>query len=101
MNYVVADDATADLDRIWHYIEAENPEAADRLLAAARKSFEAIARNPEIGSQRSFRRAAGIRSRQIRGFETYLVFYRVRANNIEILRVLHEIRDLPRFFKRP
>ena len=70
----------------------------DRLLEAAEKTFDFIAAHPELGSQRSFHKLVGVRSRAVDGFCNYLVFYQSRGDRIVILRVLHGMRDLPRFF---
>jgi toxin ParE1/3/4 len=37
---------------------------------------------------------AGLRSWAIRGFATFLVFYRPTQRGIEVIRVLHGARDL-------
>jgi toxin ParE1/3/4 len=99
MSYLVKARARADLKRHWRYIARDNPEAADRLLDAAEETFELLARSPGIGSERSFRKLVGIRSRAVRGFHNYLVFYQTNQETVVILRVLHGMRDLPRFFK--
>lgn len=98
MNYVVKERARADLKSHWFYIARDNPDAADRFLDASQETFEFIAANPDLGSLRSFRKLAGVRSRAITGFANYLVFYQKRENTVVFVRVLHGMRDLPRFF---
>jgi len=100
MNCVVKARARLDLASHWRYIAHDNVEAADRLLDAAEQTFAAIAQNPDAGSQRSFRRLIGIRSRAVIGFKNYLVFCQQRGGTVIILRVLHGMRNLPRFFVR-
>ena len=87
-----------DLKKHWHHIASDNLDAADRLLRAAEQTFAFIAENPDLGSRHTFRKLAGVRSRPISGFGNYLVFYQTRGDQIMILRVLHGMRDLPRFF---
>ena len=87
-----------DLKKHWHHIASDNLDAADRLLRAAEQTFSFIAENPGLGSQHSFRKLVGVRSRPIPGFGNYLVFYQTRGDQIMILRVLHGMRDLPRHF---
>jgi len=99
MKLVIKQRAESDVARIWHYIAQQNPDAANRLLDAAYGTFELIAERPAAGSQRTFRRIAGIRSRSIIGFEKYLIFYREKSNKVEILRVIHGMRNLPQFFR--
>jgi putative addiction module CopG family antidote len=59
-----------------------------------------LPKNPDLGSQRSFRKLANVRSRLVVGFPNYLVFYQIPEDAVVILRVLHGMRDLPRFFRR-
>src|SRR5580658_3637024 len=101
MNYLVKARARLDLKSHWRYIARDNQPAADRLLEASEATFKMIAENPEIGSQRSFRRLVGIRSRAVTGFKNYLVFYQTRGETVVIVRVLHGMRDLPRLFMKP
>jgi len=98
MKYVVKARARLDLKNHWRFIADDDPATADRLLDAAEESFKLIAGNPEIGSQRSFRRLVGVRSRAVTGFRNYLVFYQTRGKTVVMVRVLHGMRDLPRFF---
>ena len=100
MNYLVKARARLDLQNHWRYIARDNLPAADRLLDAAEETFKFIAETPGIGSQRSFRKLAGVRSRAVTGFRNYLVFYQTRGETVVIVRVLHGMRDLPRFFCR-
>ena len=101
MNYIVKARARLDLKKHWRYIARDNVPAADRLLDAAEETFKLIAENPEIGSQRSFRKLVGVRSRAVAGFKVYLIFYQTRGGTAVIVRVLHGMRDLPRFFSQP
>jgi toxin ParE1/3/4 len=100
MIYIVKARARQDIKKYWHHIAEDNLDAANRFLLAAEETFRAIARNPDIGSQRSFRKLVGVRSRQINRFEKYLVFYKKRRDQVVIGRVIHGMRDLPRFFRR-
>jgi toxin ParE1/3/4 len=98
MTYIVKGRARLDLKGHWRYIARDNVEAADRLLRAAEDTFILIAKHPTLGSQRSFRKIVGVRSRAVTGFKNYLVFYQLRGDKVVIVRVLHGMRDLPRLF---
>jgi toxin ParE1/3/4 len=98
MNYLVKARARLDLKSHWRYIARENLTAADRLLQAAEETFKSIAEDPGIGSQRNFRKLVGIRSRTVTGFKNYLIFYRTQGEVVVVVRVLHGMRDLPKFF---
>ena len=86
--------AEADLDDIWWYIAQDNPEAADRLLDRIGERCRALARFPEMGTNREDL-MAGLRSLPI---GNYLVFYLLIEHGIEIVRVLPGMRDIDAFF---
>ena len=88
-----------DLADCANYIAKDNPEAARRLLAATESTCEALALQPAMGQEEGFRKRAGIRSWRVDGFENYLVFYRVNPDSVEILRLLHAARNLPRILR--
>jgi toxin ParE1/3/4 len=51
---------------------------------------------PGMGSPREVANPlmVGIRAWQIRGFASYLIFYRPSSDGIEVIRVLHGARDI-------
>jgi len=88
-------EADADLIRGREWIEADNPAAAQKLLATARECFERLAQFPEMGA------LTRIRGREFEGirflvlsppFNKWIVFYRVREM-VEIVRVLYGKQD--------
>jgi toxin ParE1/3/4 len=72
-----------------------------RFYDAAAATFEAIGRTPGIGEPRESPdpRLSGMRVRRIDGFENHLVFYRSAADGIEIVRVIHGVRDVDRILE--
>ena len=77
--------ALRDLAAARAYIASDNPLAADRQVARVLAAVGGLLRFPEPG--RAGRRPA---SRElVVPHSAYLVAYRVRADTIEILRVLH------------
>lgn len=88
-----------DVDLCSFRIARDNPDAARRLISAAEATCEQIRNHPKIGHQEGFRKHAGIRSWRVEGFEKYLIFYRVNTESVEILRLLHGSRNLPRFVR--
>ena len=93
--YVLATASLDDLDAIHAYIAKHNIDAADRLLKAAFDTFDLLSCTPEIGRVRKFRGDASVlRSFGIRGYANHLIFYRLRSNHLEIVRVLHGAQDL-------
>lgn len=93
--------ARRDVLDLFDYISLDNEDAAFRFLSATESSFRDLAENPEIGPACEYRgaRGKGLRRWHVKGFESYLVFYRSFDDRIEIVRVLHGARDLTRLFK--
>ncbi len=89
--------AEGDLAEAYLYLGADSPAAAERFVDAVQSSLQVIARHPEVGRLRAFRspQSHSVRSRVVRGFDAYLIFYRLAGEDIEVLRILHGARDLP------
>lgn len=88
--------AREDLLDLANHIAENNLDAALRFLHAAETAFELLSRMPLLGGQCHFRSpdAAGLRVWAVRGFENYLIFYRVIEMGIDVVRVLHAARDV-------
>ena len=90
--------AAAKRDLIQHYIylfDNAGLEVAERFLLQAEKSFASLSRHPKMGTALQLRRPelAGLRKWQVKGFESFLIFYRVRSKGIAVVRVLHGSQD--------
>jgi addiction module RelE/StbE family toxin len=84
--------AERDLDEIAAYIGQDSPSAAARVILELIDQAEgALLGQPAVGRAG---RVLGTRELVIRGLP-YIVPYRVRENDIEILRVLHTSRRWP------
>jgi len=84
--------AERDLDEIAKYIGQDSPAAAARVILELIEQVEAnLLAHPAIGRQG---RVLGTRELMI-GALPYVVPYRVREMDIEILRVLHTSRRWP------
>lgn len=92
--------AKEDLINTADYVAQENVDAALRFLDAAESALCLLADRPDLGTVCRFRaaRAAGIRVWSIKGFQTYLIFYRLIDGGIELIRILHGARDLEALF---
>jgi toxin ParE1/3/4 len=88
-------EAKRDLRKIWFDISVENVAAADLMIDKFDHRFASLVEFPERGSPRN-ELIKGLRV-LIEG--KYLVFYRVEAIKVEILRVVHGSRDLTALFK--
>lgn len=91
--------AWTDLEQQLKYIGERNPDAAPRIRNALRHVFEQIAAHPYSGPSHRARRprAFGLRVKHLPKFPNYRIFYRVtHSHAVEIIRILHVARDLPR-----
>lgn len=88
MMFRIAPEALVDIEMIADYLAIESPSAASGFERRLQELFTTIKGNPNIGRP-TFRR-------QIRFMNTnpypYLVFYRVRGEEISVLRVMHGAR---------
>ena len=91
--------AERDIEESFVYIGEDNVEAALAFLEAVEETLRILSKNPFIGSTREFDdpRTKGLRMWPIHGFDNYEIFYIVEEE-VEIIRVLHSARDLPRIF---
>ena len=88
--------ANRDLQDIWrHFARAATREIADRLLRDIAATAHRVSERPLIGRPRE-ELLVGLRSIRV---APYTVFYRVADRRIEIVRVLHERRNLVSAFR--
>ena len=82
--------SSIDLDDIWSYIAADNPDAADSFLRRILERCQSYAHQPRLGESRPDL------GREVRCFsvERYVVYYKPIAEGIELIRVLHGSRDI-------
>jgi len=95
-SFILAPCIEDELDKIWEFIDKDNPEAATRVVHAAYDTFRALAANPGLGHPRAFRRKAhrNVRARNVQGFDNYLILYREISGGIEVLHVYHNARNI-------
>jgi len=87
-------EAENDLLSIWDYIAQDNPDAATRLLLTIDEKCALLAANPQLGPARPDI------TPEMRYFPvgSYLILYRIVADTVEIVRVLHGARNLDALF---
>jgi toxin ParE1/3/4 len=95
VNLFVTQEAEQDLVQIEDYIGKDNPSAAVRFVQRLTDRFAQLAEFPGIGRER-VEYARGLRS-VTEG--DYVIFYRLKESNLEILRVLHGRRDIKRILQ--
>ena len=93
---------TGDLPDIYASIAEENPSAAEQVLEAVEAAFAQLTQQPECGVTYRSRshNLPEVRMLPLIGFANYLVFYRIEAETVRILYVVHGARHLPTFSVR-
>lgn len=90
MRYRISSLARLDLDEIHDYIARDKPVAARRWLRKTMDQFSWLAKNPLSGEARDDLRP------NLRSISqgSYVIFFRVRQDYLEVVRVLHGARDI-------
>lgn len=83
--------ARSDLAEIHDYIAQDNSQAAKRVIQIIRKAAETLPQNPLVGRSG---RIAGTRELTVGRFP-FLLAYRVDADEVQILSVIHTARMWP------
>ena len=86
--------AIAHLHATYEYVAQENPPAADALIERILSAVEQIAQYPQLGRNG---RVKGTRELIIAG-TPYVVAYRLRRSQIDVLAALHGARKWPEEF---
>jgi toxin ParE1/3/4 len=79
-----------DVTEIWDHIGQQNPDAADRVVAAIENTIELLSDFPHLGTPCPHL-APGLRRTLWR---EYLIYYRLHGDVIEIVRALHGRRNI-------
>jgi toxin ParE1/3/4 len=87
---VVSAEAESDLEQIATYIADRNAEAALHFIQELREKCESLSDAPREYPLVPRYEHLGIRRRP---FGNYLIFYRVGADIIEVVHILHGARD--------
>jgi toxin ParE1/3/4 len=84
--------ARRDVNAIWDFIEARNPDAAELVSSEILRSVEGLLQFPKRGKPG---RVKETRELVISGLP-YVVVYLLADENVVILRVLHGAQDWPK-----
>jgi plasmid stabilization system protein ParE len=79
-----------DLDEIWQFIAANNPDAADRLIAEIVDAIDALVPFPGVGHQRPDLTSRPLRFIVVR---EYLIAYAPEEKPLWVVAVLHGRRS--------
>lgn len=95
--------ADKDIEEIAAYIVRDSVEQAMRFYVAVEATYGHVVQRPnawrpvmDLGQPR----AEGLRYRPLLGFPNHLVLFRVLAETVEVVRILHAARDLPAVLQR-
>ena len=84
--YAFHPQARDDLGEIWDYIAADNPDAADRIVAEILEAIRAVVPFPDSGHRRPDLTAAPLRFLVVR---EYLIAYAPSKNPLWVIAVMH------------
>ncbi len=92
--YRLTKEAEKDLKDLWVYLAERNDIAGDRQVAKLLDRFPMLAQFPTRGVSRD-RLLEGLRSFPVK---PYIIFYILIPDGIEILRIIHQSRDIEDYF---
>ena len=95
-DYKILPQAEHDLDNCVEYIARDNLDAALRLYDCSEKTYQLLAKNPNIGGRYPSQNPllSDVRFFPISDFKKYLAFYRPSDKGIEVIRVLRTSRNI-------
>ena len=82
-----------------YYAQKEDIALAERFIAEVKATVRLLANHPYIGKETRYanRRLSGIRLFLVRKpFDKHVIFYRAFQDTLDIVRIIHGVRDLPR-----
>ncbi len=86
-----------DVVEILLYLRGRSPQGARAVRVAINTTFRFLSENPMAGQSRHDL-AKNLGSYPVRSYRHYLIFYRPLIDGIQVMRVLHGARKLPRRF---
>lgn len=98
-NYKFTPQAITDLFDIWSFIANDNPAAADRVEEAVFSAGDFLADSPLAGRIRTELTPLPVRLWVLQPYPHYLVVYDPETQPLQIIRILHTSRDLPRVLR--
>ena len=89
-SFVLHPEAHTDLDEIWEYIAADNPDAADRIREEIYEAIQSLVPFPYIGHSRPDLTARPLRFQSLRD---YVIVYAPDEKPLAVIAVLHGRRN--------
>jgi plasmid stabilization system protein ParE len=97
--YRLTPQALTDIFDIVNFIAEDHPAAAGKVEEAIFKACEFLAENPFAGRERKELTPLPVRFWVIQPYSNYLIVYRAEKKPLQVIRVLHAARDLPRVLR--
>lgn len=95
-HYILSQKAQQDIEAIYDFgLYKFGKDQAIEYLIALRSYFVLLSKNPDVGKQRNEIKEGLYSFPHV----SHLIFYRIFAKHIRIVRVLHGSRDLKKFLK--
>jgi toxin ParE1/3/4 len=88
--------ATRDLRGIFEFIEQDSPETARDVAKRLMKSLQILTQNPSVGRPS---KTKAIREWSVPDLP-YVVPYRVRRDEVEVMRIYHTRRNRPEYWSK-
>lgn len=97
MRLSISRHAQIDLDEIWIFIASESgsAETADRVVDTVGRTLRILRRSPYAGRDPAHDLRPGLRSIPS---GSYVIFYRIDAGAVRVLRIIHSNRDVQATF---
>jgi plasmid stabilization system protein ParE len=95
-SFVLTRRALADIFEIWRFIAVDNPSAADLVEEAIFEACGLAARSPLAGHRRPDLTSRNVRFWTLGRYPNYSVVYRPETQPLEVVAVIHGMRDIPR-----
>jgi toxin ParE1/3/4 len=85
-----------DLIELATYLAEDSLDISESFLFSAEKTFQKLSQFPQRGKLSNFKhpQLTDIRQQAIEGFRKHLIFYRLTASEVEIIRVIDSARDI-------
>lgn len=92
--------ALRDIEECFVYIATDNVDIGMAFLVAIEESLKRLSEFPLVGKVKDFadKELGDIRMWPVRNYENYLIFYAVRNDFIEVIRVFHGARNIHDLF---
>jgi len=94
--FVLSPQALDDLDQIWFQLMQDSIDAADKVERELRKTIRLLGERPEIRHRHEDLTDLPVKFWPV---SSYLIVYDAETRPVEIVRVLHGARDVPRLLE--